>query len=230
MSVVHYLSQLSSHPVRCCVIGLCNGVGSIALSMPADADSVRYPGSRDQPRRRYAGRILLTAAMTLAALNIWTGGPLLALWIGSQFQGEGPPEMSSVAIVVVSLAAICLALVRVLTLLSDRHDRLTGRTATVRAHAPWLRSMRGERPLYPGMKPRTTTLERILVLMVVAACLAFEIWFFFFSTSPIDGRSGRSQTFPGGSVTHVAKAPTPAPLSSATATRPAPESRAHLVG
>jgi hypothetical protein len=34
-------------------------------------------------------------------------------------------------------------------------------------------------------------LERILVVCVVLAVAAFEIWFFFFSTSPIDGRSGR---------------------------------------
>jgi hypothetical protein len=26
----------------------------------------------------------------------------------------------------------------------------------------------------------------------VLAALAFEVWFFFYSTSPIDGRSGRS--------------------------------------
>jgi hypothetical protein len=52
--------------------------------------------------------------------------------------------------------------------------------------------MRGEREQYPGQSPRLTALERILVVMVVVAIGAFEIWFFFFSTSPIDERSGRS--------------------------------------
>jgi len=32
-----------------------------------------------------------------------------------------------------------------------------------------------------------------LVIVVVACVLAFEVWFFFFSTSPIDQRSGRGQ-------------------------------------
>jgi hypothetical protein len=52
--------------------------------------------------------------------------------------------------------------------------------------------MSGERPQYEGFKPTLSTPERILVGMVVVVIVAFEIWFFFFSTSPIDNRSGRS--------------------------------------
>jgi hypothetical protein len=133
----------------------------------------------------------LTAAMTLAAVNIWTGSPLLALWVGSKLQGTGPPKMSSVAVVAITMAAISLGLIRLLTILGRRHDRLTGRTPRVSAHAPWLRSMRGERPVYPGERADVTTLERILVLMVVLAVLAFEIWFLFYSGSPFDQRTGR---------------------------------------
>ena len=32
--------------------------------------------------------VLLAAVMAFLALNIWTGSPLLALWIGSKIQGE----------------------------------------------------------------------------------------------------------------------------------------------
>jgi len=52
--------------------------------------------------------------------------------------------------------------------------------------------MRDERPRYEGVTPTLTTPERILVGMVVVVMVAFEIWFFFFSASPIDNRSGRS--------------------------------------
>jgi hypothetical protein len=138
-------------------------------------------------------RLALTIGMTLAALNIWTGSPLFALWVGSQLQGSGPPKMSSVIVVVIVLAVVSLALVQLLAFLGARHDELTGHSATVRMHAPWLRSMRGERPLYPGETGRLTNLERVLVVMVVFVVLIFEVWFLFYSTSPIDGRSGRSQ-------------------------------------
>jgi len=60
----------------------------------------------------------------------------------------------------------------------------TGTLPTVRAHAPWLRSMRGERPDYDGTASISGA-ERIIVVTVVLAAAAFEVWFFFFSGSPI---------------------------------------------
>jgi hypothetical protein len=52
--------------------------------------------------------------------------------------------------------------------------------------------MRGERPHYDKQRARDLSpLEVILIVSVVAAVVAFEIWFFFFSGSPIDQRSGR---------------------------------------
>jgi hypothetical protein len=45
--------------------------------------------------------------------------------------------------------------------------------------------MRGERPQYDGERPELSSGERILVLGVIVAFAAFEIWFFFFSGSPI---------------------------------------------
>jgi hypothetical protein len=33
-------------------------------------------------------RFGLAALMAFLALNVWTGSPLLALWIGSRIQGE----------------------------------------------------------------------------------------------------------------------------------------------
>jgi hypothetical protein len=53
--------------------------------------------------------------------------------------------------------------------------------------------MRGERKQYEGERPQVTAPERVLVIVAVAAIIAFEIWFFFFSGSPIDQRSGRGE-------------------------------------
>jgi hypothetical protein len=130
--------------------------------------------------------------MLIVALNVWTGSPLLALWIGSRLQGSGPPQMGPIFVVVVCFAALSFALATVLARLGDKYERMTGQVAQVHGHVPWLRSMRGERPQYPGQHIHVTGLEQILIVTVAAAVLAFEIWFFFFSSSPIDQRTGRS--------------------------------------
>lgn len=131
--------------------------------------------------------------MWLAAANIWTGSPLFALWVGSQTQGSGPPKMGSVAVVVVVMAATCFALVALLARLGAAHERLTGQVSQVRDHAPWLRSMRGERPLYAGEAPQLSGLDRVLVGMVVIVVVVFEVWFLFFAGSPFAGSSPRRE-------------------------------------
>jgi hypothetical protein len=138
-----------------------------------------------------ARRVGLRIAMLVVALNVWTGSPLLALWIGSRLQGSGPPQMGPIFVVVVVFAALSFTLASVLSRLGDRYDRMTGHTAQVHRHVAWLRSMRGERPQYPGQHVQVTALEQVLIVAVVLCILAFEIWFFFFSGSPIDQRSGR---------------------------------------
>jgi hypothetical protein len=136
-------------------------------------------------------RLALRTAMVLTAVNIWTGAPLLALWIGSRVQPDGAPQMGPVFVVVVAIGVFAFVLAQVLVRLGAAYDRLTGHTAIVHRHVSWLRSMRGERPQYPGEHVALSGLEQVLVGMVVVAVVAFEIWFFFFSTSPIDQRSGR---------------------------------------
>jgi hypothetical protein len=136
-------------------------------------------------------RVGLTCLMAVTSVNIWTGSPLLAVWVGSRVQGSGPPSMAAVGVVAVTLAALSLALVKLLSGLDAIYDRLTGQGSTVRRHVPWLRSMRGERPHEDRPERSFSPLEVILIACVVVAVLLFEIWFFFFSGSPIDQRSGR---------------------------------------
>ena len=100
-----------------------------------------------------ARRVALVAAMVLVTLNIWTGGPLLALWIGSRLDRSAQPSMGAIAAVAVALGVISYALVRLLARLEAVYARLTGRPSTVRRHVPWLRSMRGERPHQDARAP-----------------------------------------------------------------------------
>ncbi len=137
-------------------------------------------------------RVALVAGMTLAALNIWTGAPLAALWVGSRLTGGERITMLAVFATAALIFLFCWLMIRVLAHLSARHDELTGRRATVRRHAPWLRSMSGERSHgVPGAEVTLTALEYLLVGMVVLVVVLFEVWFFFFSGSPFDQRSGR---------------------------------------
>ena len=130
-------------------------------------------------------RIGLQAVMVLAALNIWTGAPLLAVWVGSRTVTSSQPTMGSVFLVIVVLAVACVALIYALNWASATYDDVTGRPQSVRQHVPWLRSMRAERVNYEREKERVTSVERILVAMVAIAVVLFEVWFFFFSPSPI---------------------------------------------
>ena len=142
-------------------------------------------------------RVGLAALMVITGLNVWTGSPAFALWVGARVQGDGPLTMTAVFVVVLVFGALSLTLGVVLSWLGARYDALTGHAPTTRQHTPWLRSMRGERVQYEDSPPpRLTALERILVAMVVTVFVLFEIWFFFFSTSPIDQRSGRGDAGP----------------------------------
>ena len=139
-------------------------------------------------------RVALAAAMAVVTVNVWTGAPLLALWVGSRVQSHSQASMTGIAVVAIVLAIVCFLLLRLLRALGARYDSLVGASPTVRRHVTWLRSMRGERPEYKGVAPTVTMAERIVILAVVLVFAAFEVWFFFFSTSSIDQRSGRGDT------------------------------------
>jgi predicted secreted protein len=137
-------------------------------------------------------RFGLAALMAFLALNIWTGSPLLALWIGSRIQGEeSQASMGAFAAVIGSLALFSVLLYQALKHVLHAYQETTGTLPTVRTHAPWLRSMRGERPDYGEGRASISGAERIIIVTVIVAALAFEIWFFFFSGSPIGGGGGR---------------------------------------
>ena len=137
-------------------------------------------------------RIGLVSLMAVVTMNIWTGGPLLALWIGSRFQPSSGLSMFAVAMAAISLAVISYVLVGILARIDAYYRRVTGRPSSVSRHVPWLRSMRGERPHEQRHIGELSALEKILIVAVVIAVAAFEIWFFFYSSSPIDQRSGRN--------------------------------------
>jgi hypothetical protein len=145
------------------------------------------PAAEGSPRPRllWLRRILLLSASALAAINVWTGAPLLAVWVGSQAAAGSQLSMGAVGVVIVVLGASCLALTMALSWLSARYDKLTGRPVAARRTSPWLRSMRGEREEEARRRHGISPVERVVVIVVVLAGLAFEVWFFFFAGSSL---------------------------------------------
>ncbi len=142
-------------------------------------------GSPQEPHVSTLKRIVLLSATTAVAINIWTGAPLLALWIGSRIVGQRALSMGAVFVVVVLLAVFVTAMAYALTWLSARYDELVKRPAGERRTAPWLRSMRDERKDLIRAKAGTTPVEWIVTASTVIAVLTLEVWFFFFAGSPL---------------------------------------------
>jgi hypothetical protein len=131
-------------------------------------------------------KIGIVTASALCSINIWTGAPLFAVWVGSKVQGNlNNLSMTAVVSVIVVLAAMVFLLAMALTWLNAKYDGLSGRPAAARQTSPWLRSMRDEREHDVREKYGISGVERIVVICAVAGVLAFELWFFFFAGSSL---------------------------------------------
>jgi hypothetical protein len=131
-------------------------------------------------------KIGLVAASALCSINLWTGAPLFAVWVGSKVQGNlNNLSMTALFSVIVVLAALVFLLAWILTWINAKYDELTGRHPEARHTSPWLRSMRDEREEDVRRKFGISAVERVVVVSVVAAALAFEVWFFFFAGSSL---------------------------------------------
>jgi hypothetical protein len=141
--------------------------------------------------------MVVLALTAVVALNVWTGSPLFAVWVGSRFEthmrGEAGLTMGALAVTVVTLGLTSWLLLRILTNLQTLYFKLLGRPPR-RYRTSWLRSMRAERGEWErehNPDTHATPVEITVIVVVAAAVLAFEIWFFFYSGSSIDQRSGR---------------------------------------
>jgi hypothetical protein len=125
-------------------------------------------------------RTAMAAATAFIAINIWTGAPLLALWVGSQVVGSTTLSMGAVGVVVVVLAVVVVAMAFALVWLNGAYDELTGMPRGEHRLA-WMRSMNTQHEDEELIGTRVTLLERIVVLSVYLAVVTFLVWFFFFA-------------------------------------------------
>ena len=136
-------------------------------------------------------RVGIVAAMGVVTLNIWTGAPLLGLWVGSRVAPESGISMLAVFVIAVVIGLAAWVLLQILGRLQLAYARLSGRPVA-RRQTTWLKPMSGQRTKGAGgQAPPLNATDYVVVSVVVLAIAAFEIWFFFYAGSPLDGRSGR---------------------------------------
>jgi hypothetical protein len=137
---------------------------------------------RSAMRFEVAKRVAIAAATAVMTLNIWTGAPLAAMWVGSKVAGEHSLSMTGVCVVVLVLAALDYGLTMGLTWLNSIYREISGLPPATR------RSI-GLRSAPPGAEPptaqrRVLALERIVVANVYVAFGALAVWYVFFAASP----------------------------------------------
>jgi hypothetical protein len=133
-----------------------------------------------------AARVVLGALTTLVSVNLWTGGPLLALWVGSRIQtAVGQLSMAAVGATVGVLILETFLLYRVLAWLTARYNAMLGRTMP-RQQAPWMKPMSGERRALEVRQPLSLP-EKIVIVSVVVAALLLEVYLFFFAHYSLPG-------------------------------------------
>ena len=129
-------------------------------------------------------RVTMAGATAFTTANIWTGAPLVALWVGSQVDANRTVSMAAIGVVVVVLAVLEFVLAVLLTWINNVYDEVTGRPRTER-RATWLRSMRAESEGHIGQRVGITLLEKIVMVNVCIAVNALTIWFILFAGSPL---------------------------------------------
>lgn len=155
-----------------------------AWSVPRAAAIAATAAEQGRPRRFVTlKRVALAGATAFVAANIWTGCPLLALWVGSQAVGQGTLSMAAVCVVIVVLAVLVFVMAVVLTWLNGVYDELSGR-ARAEPRATWLRSMRAEGEGSASRRVGITALERIVMINVYVAVITLVIWYVLFAGSP----------------------------------------------
>ena len=125
---------------------------------------------------------VLVALMAIGSVVMWIGVPVALIYVASKLANTPNPSMGPYLLVLIGLPIGMAVVGKALGALNRAHIRLTG--AEVDAYRPgWTRSMRGERQV----ERRGGVLDRVMIISVVIAGLAFAIWFFGFAGSSLPG-------------------------------------------
>ena len=126
--------------------------------------------------------IMLVALMALGSVVMWFGVPLGLIYLASKLADTPNPSMGPYLLVLIGLPVGMAVVGKALGALNRAHIRLTG--AEVDDYRPgWTRSMRAERKT----DRRGGVLDRVMIISVALAGVAFAVWFFGFAGSSLPG-------------------------------------------
>ncbi len=126
----------------------------------------------------------MAAATAFISINLWTGAPVLALWVGSQVGDQSVLTMKAVFVVLLVLAVLVVPMAVALTWLNNAYDELIGRPR-IQRRSSWLRSMGSASERHVSSRVGITALERIVMISVYFAVITMLIWLVFFAGSMV---------------------------------------------
>ena len=124
--------------------------------------------------------LLLVLLMAVGSIVMWIGVPLGLVYAASQLADSSRPSVGPYLLILIGLPVGMAIVGKLLGWLDRLHGRLTGRREE-RRRASWLRSMRAERT----STVRGGVLDKVMIVSVVLAVIAFGVWFFAFAGSSL---------------------------------------------
>jgi hypothetical protein len=128
-------------------------------------------------------RAAMAGVTALVTVNVWTGCPLLALWVGSRAVGTGDLSMAAVVVVLLVLGVLELAMLFVLAWLTNVYDGMIGLRRPEHT-ATWMRRLCAPESAGLNRRLQITTLEGIVVINVYVAVSALAVWALLSATHP----------------------------------------------
>jgi hypothetical protein len=125
----------------------------------------------------------LVLLMAVGSIVMWLGVPLGLVYAASKIADSSAPTLGPYLLVFIGLPVGMAIVGRLLGSLDRAHQRLTHPGEQRPQHATWLRSMRGER----ASTRSGGILDKVMIVSVGLALVAFAIWFFGFAGSSLPG-------------------------------------------
>ncbi len=122
-------------------------------------------------------RATMAGITAIVTVNVWTGCPLLALWVGSRAVGRDDLSMGAVVVVLAVLALLEGAMLLLLAWLSSVYDELIGLRRS-EPEVTWIRRLCAP-PQAAGAR-RTlavTSVEGVVVINVYVAVVTAVAWY-----------------------------------------------------
>ncbi|HEY2216141.1 MAG TPA: hypothetical protein VGH21_01515 [Solirubrobacteraceae bacterium] len=124
-------------------------------------------------------RVAMAGVTALITVNVWTGCPLLALWVGSHAVSS-ELSMTAVVVTLIVLGVLELAMVLVLSWLTSLYDEMIGLPRSEQ-EATWIRRLCAPESAGLNRKLGISSLEGIVVINVYVAVVTLIVWYLFFA-------------------------------------------------